>query len=201
MSSLPVPVSPKISTVDSVGATTSTCFSTALRAALVPTISSKLCVPVSSFGCRALRSRAIACWIARSRSSRLTGLVRNSSAPAFMARTDVGISPWPVIKIIGILTPALASSCCKSRPLRPGNCTSSTRQPGAFGRSAAKNSCADENVCALNPAERMTFLRLSRVYLSSSTMNTNAFFSSMIKPPGRFRHLVDPKKKFNEPYD
>src|SRR5258706_4952469 len=102
-----------------------------------------------------------------------------------MARTDVGISPWPVIKIIGILTPALASSCCKSRPLRPGNCTSSTRQPEPFGRSAAKNSCADENVCALNPAERMRFFRLSRVPVSSSTTNTNAFFSFIIKPPGR----------------
>src|SRR5258706_2669201 len=103
-----------------------------------------------------------------------------------MARTDVGISPWPVIKIIGILIPALASSRCKSRPLRPGNCTSSTRQLGPFGRSAAKNSCADENVCALKPAERMRFFRLSRVPVSSSTTNTNAFFSFMIEPPGRF---------------
>jgi hypothetical protein len=39
--SLPVPVSPRISTVASVGATTSTCPRTRFRAALLPTISSK----------------------------------------------------------------------------------------------------------------------------------------------------------------
>ena len=64
MSSLPVPVSPKISTVDSVGATTSTCFSAAVRAALAPTISSKLCVAVFPFGCRAIsiaRNRLLDC--------------------------------------------------------------------------------------------------------------------------------------------
>src|SRR5262249_7346378 len=49
MSSFPVPVSPTISTVASVGATTSTFSSTALRAALVPTIPSKFCCVVSSF--------------------------------------------------------------------------------------------------------------------------------------------------------
>src|SRR4029453_12618636 len=50
----PVPVSPRISTVDSVGATISTCFSAAFRAALVPTMSSKLDCPVSPCGRRAL---------------------------------------------------------------------------------------------------------------------------------------------------
>src|SRR5262245_29637894 len=49
MSSFPVPLSPTISTVASVGATTSTFSSTALRAALVPTIPSKFCCVVSSF--------------------------------------------------------------------------------------------------------------------------------------------------------
>ena len=29
------------------------------------------------------------------------GLVRNSTAPAFIARTDMGISPWPVMKTMG----------------------------------------------------------------------------------------------------
>ena len=43
MSSLPVPVSPRMSTVEPVGATVSTCFSTRRRAALSPTISPKLC--------------------------------------------------------------------------------------------------------------------------------------------------------------
>ena len=43
MSSLPVPVSPRMSTVEPVGATVSTCFRTRRRAALSPTISPKLC--------------------------------------------------------------------------------------------------------------------------------------------------------------
>jgi hypothetical protein len=40
-----------------------------------------------------------ACWIASSRSWSRKGLVRNSTAPAFMARTVIGMSPWPVIKM------------------------------------------------------------------------------------------------------
>ena len=43
MSSLPVPVSPLMRTVESVGATVSTCCNTNRRFGLVPTISSKSC--------------------------------------------------------------------------------------------------------------------------------------------------------------
>src|ERR671910_247552 len=59
----------------------------------------------------------------------LNGLVRNSSAPAFIACTDIGASPYPVMKIIG-MSPRSASCFCSSRPLRPGSVTSSTRQLG-----------------------------------------------------------------------
>ena len=37
--------------------------------------------------------------------------------PAFMARTVIGMSPWPVMKMIGIRTSPLSSSCCRSSPL------------------------------------------------------------------------------------
>ena len=47
--SLPVPVSPRINTFASVGATTSTCRRTRFRAALVPTISSKSCFELDVF--------------------------------------------------------------------------------------------------------------------------------------------------------
>src|SRR5215813_5865516 len=57
MSSLPVLFSPKISTVDSVGATISTCFSTAFKAALVPTILSKFCCVSLSLCERIFRSQ------------------------------------------------------------------------------------------------------------------------------------------------
>jgi len=38
-------------------------------------------------------------------------LVRNSTAPAFTARTDIGMSPWPVRETIGKLIFAAFSSC------------------------------------------------------------------------------------------
>ena len=39
--------------------------------------------------------------IASSNSWSRNGLVRNSTAPDFMACTDIGMSPWAVIKTIG----------------------------------------------------------------------------------------------------
>ena len=58
--SLPVPVSPRIKTVASVGATTSTCRCTRRRAALLPTISSKSCLGSTSCVFDALRPVALA---------------------------------------------------------------------------------------------------------------------------------------------
>ena len=65
------------------------------------------------------------------------GLVRNSTAPAFMARTLIGMSPWPVMKMMGISMPASTIRFCRSSPLRPGSRTSSTRQPGTSERYCA----------------------------------------------------------------
>src|SRR5260370_1382017 len=89
--------------------------------------------------------------IAFSRSSSANGFVRNSSAPALIARTDVGMSPWPVRKMIGIWISALASSRCRSSPFNPGRCTSRTRQLATSARGLARNSCADSNVRTRNP--------------------------------------------------
>src|SRR5213593_4138099 len=49
-------------------------------------------------------------WIASSRSWSRKGLVRNSTAPDFMAFTDIGISPCPVMKMTGIRMPASVNS-------------------------------------------------------------------------------------------
>ena len=46
--------------------------------------------------------------IAESRSFESTGLVRKSTAPAFIARTDIGMSPCPVRKTIGNAFPVPA---------------------------------------------------------------------------------------------
>jgi len=42
-----------------------------------------------------------------------TALVRNSTAPDFMAFTVIGISPWPVMNMIGIWMPASAQFALK----------------------------------------------------------------------------------------
>ncbi len=69
-----------------------------------------------------------ACWIALSKSSASNGFVKNSIAPALIAFTDIGMLPWPVRKMIGTLSPALASSLWSSSPLRPGSSTSRITQ-------------------------------------------------------------------------
>src|SRR5919106_6777064 len=93
------------------------------------------------------------------------------------------------MKIMGICTSSLANSCCRSRPLRPGSWTSSTRQLGAPGRWLVKNSCAEAKVWTLSPTERMRLLRLSRMDRSSSTTKTHGVSSCMAYPPGAFRPL------------
>src|SRR5437588_135098 len=59
---------------------------------------------------RRVRSCAIASWIASSKSWSRKGLVRNSIAPPFMARTDIGTSACPLMKMIGRRNFAFANS-------------------------------------------------------------------------------------------
>ena len=72
--------------------------------------------------------------IALIKTSSATGLVKNSTAPAFMALTVIGTSACPVIKMIGMSIRSPAINDCSSRPLRPGKVTSNTRQLGTEAR-------------------------------------------------------------------
>ena len=47
-------------------------------------------------------------------------LVRKSAAPALIARTLIGMSPWPVRKITGNGTPRRVNSACSCIPSIPG---------------------------------------------------------------------------------
>src|SRR6266446_4399706 len=76
------------------------------------------------------------------------------------------------MKMIGMSARSTATRCCRSRPLRPGMLTSSTRQLGATARGRARNSCADANVSARQPAQRISNSSDSRTEISSSTTNT-----------------------------
>src|SRR5258706_1200529 len=110
--------------------------------------------------------------IALSSVSSSNGLVKNSTAPAFMARTVIGTSPWPVMKMIGISVRSAAIRFCKSKPLRSGRLTSSTRQLGTLTRGRARNSCADANVSGSQPSQRISASNDSRTERSSSTTKT-----------------------------
>ena len=100
---------------------------------------------------RAARLRSMAPRMASNSTSSLNGFVRNSTAPAFIACTLIGTSPWPVMKMIGISVRS-ASCCCNSRPLSPGSVTSSTRQHGTVARRRDRNSDAEANVSGCQPA-------------------------------------------------
>src|SRR5262249_6690414 len=113
-------------------------------------------------------------------SSSLNGFVRNSTAPAFIACTVIGTSPWPVMKMIGILVRS-ASCFCNSRPLIPGSVTSSTRQHGTVGWRRDRNSCADTNVSDDQPALLISSSKDSRTETSSSTTNTIDVTSGMVR--------------------
>src|SRR5262245_34480039 len=89
-----------------------------------------------------------------------------------MAWTDMGISPWPVMNMMGIWMFALASSAWKSSPLTPGNLTSSTRQLATSGSLLRNKSAAEPNVSTLRLTDRNRLLSASLSDSSSSTTNT-----------------------------
>src|ERR1700693_5062051 len=101
--------------------------------------------------------------MALNKASSANGLVRNSTAPAFIAWTVEGMSPWPVMKMIGISVRSLAIRFCKSRPLRPGRDKSRIRLLGtsARGRGTASNGREGiEAFRALRPDVTLMDLRL-----------------------------------------
>src|SRR5438309_11177846 len=83
------------------------------------------------------------------------------------------------MKMIGMSGRSTATRPCRSRPLRPGRETSSTRQLGTEIRGRARNSCEDANVSGCQPAQRISNSSDSRTETSSSTTNTTGVASGM----------------------
>ena len=106
------------------------------------------------------------------RASSANGLVRNSAAPAFMARTVIGMSPYPVMKMIGMPSRSPAICACSSRPLRSGRLTSRMRQLGVWAGGRARKSCAEAKHSARQPSMPISASSDSRTETSSSTTNT-----------------------------
>ena len=84
--------------------------------------------------------------IAAIRVSSSNGFSMKSRAPAFIASTAIGTSPWPVITMDGILAASSFSFRIRSTPLMSGMRRSVTRHPlrivGAAARKAVAESCS-----------------------------------------------------------
>src|SRR5258708_469726 len=126
----------------------------------------------ASSASRTCRSRCRAAATASSMSWSRNGLARKSTAPAFMARTDIGMSPWPVMKMMGMWMFACWSWAWKSRPLTPGRRMWSTRQLAPSGRLCCRNSAVEPNSSTCRSTERNRRLKATRAEGSTSTTNT-----------------------------
>ncbi len=115
------------------------------------------------------------------RTSRANGFSRKSPAPAFMARTASGTSPWPVMMITGRDDPRLTSSSCSSNPSMPGIRISAIRQPRREGAPLARKAAAEPNASTLWPASFSDIPSDSRTASSSSTAKT---VTSAVMPAG-----------------
>ena len=119
----------------------------------------------------AARLRSMAPRMASNSTSSLNGFVRNSTAPAFIACTVIGTSPWPVMKMIGMSVRS-ASCFCSSRPLSPGSVTSSTRQHGTGGARAGQKFLRRRERFGLPAGALISSSNDSRTETSSSTTKT-----------------------------
>jgi len=63
----------------------------------------------------------------------------------------MGMSPWPVRKMMGSSLPFVVRASCSSKPFKPGIATSSTRQPEALGSYRSRNSQGELNVATVKP--------------------------------------------------
>src|SRR6266446_10630773 len=97
------------------------------------------------------------------------------------------------MKMIGMSVRSTATRFCRSRPLRSGRPTSNTRQLGARTRGRDRNSCADANVSACQPAQPISNSSDSRTETSSSTTNTVGMASVISGGPRFADPSVHPK--------
>src|SRR5712671_4961115 len=81
------------------------------------------------------------------------------------------MSPWPVIKMIGMFRWS-PRRFCRSSPLSPGNETSSTRQRGFASGLVSRKSSAEAKVFVRQPAVAINASSDSRTETSSSTTKT-----------------------------
>ena len=95
---------------------------------------SKYCLARRRRLLRRVRSRAMAAVTASSRVWSRTGLVRKSTAPAFIAWTVIGISPWPVRKMTGSGLPLRRKLLLQIEPACPWHADVEDQAAGTVGQ-------------------------------------------------------------------
>ena len=107
-----------------------------------------------------------------------------------MPRTDIGTSPYPVIRITGSSIPTSMSLVWKSRPLMPGSRTSRIKRPGASTRGACKTRPPTDS-CA--PRTRPT-ARDSRGPLASNSSSSTMWMISALRHPLTYSATLPARK-------
>ncbi|MNE12339.1 hypothetical protein D3C80_1051330 [compost metagenome] len=189
--SLPLPVSPRISTSALVRASAATCWRRRAmpgdRPIRRPSRASRPDRVWRSWRFSSTRRR-----MARARrtpSSRVSlgkGFSRKSQAPARIACTASGTSPWPVIRITGSSPSRSCTWPSSCRPSRPGMRMSLTTTPGQSAGRASATPRASPSACTRRPARSRVWLSAWRRCGSSSISSTSVSAATVVmgNPPG-----------------
>jgi hypothetical protein len=102
------------------------------------------------------------------------GFSMKSATPARMASTARGMSPWPVIMMIGTRQPRAFSSRTSSRPVMSGMRMSVITQPAPSSGRASSRARAEAWLTTSKSAASSRKARDSRALSSSSTTWTTA---------------------------
>jgi hypothetical protein len=103
--------------------------------------------------------------------------------PAFIARTVIGTSAWPVMKITGSATPVFTSSSWKAKPRHALQAHVEHQAAGCIRALAGEEFARRGEQPDVEPAEAMRLPSASRIEGSSSMTNTTARFSPITSPP------------------
>src|SRR5579864_3524703 len=180
-SSLPVPVSPKIHTRDSLAATRSSCAITRRMASPFHTIS---CLPRRWRSCLFSLSKRcnLSAFSTVSMSLSLEiGFSRKSRAPSLVARTAISICACPDIITTGAATPCRFKSSSRERPSLPGMTTSERMRSKCRDLANSKAFAALSHTVASCPVNRKARDKEASVLASSSTMRRCAMSGN--RPP------------------
>src|ERR1017187_9881527 len=208
MSSLRVPVSPRMQTGVSLAATRSTCAMTSFMRSPVYTIS---CLPTRWRRSRFSSSRRFSLRTLSTVSSSLSvesGFSRKSSAPRRVARTAISILACPLIITTGSAMPSERMSSSSAMPSLPGMTTSLSIMSKARDLARSSARAALSQTVASCPARRKARASEASVLGSSSTINRCAISQEVcnrevgqaLSPANKLKHAPPMQKSSHKSY-